>query len=296
MTTGEKIAVQRKKLQLTQIQLAEELGVTRQAVSRWEGDIAFPETDTLIKMSRLFGCTVDYLLNYNGAEPEEGEIPRRGALGGEGGEGDYTQSNEADGGTFRAHVQWSFDLRALSFEYKSKTHIGSLPLVHVNWGLGRTAKGVFAFGFKSVGIFSFGIFSLGLVSFGIFALGLLGLGVFALGLLSAATIAVGLIALGAVALGLYSMGAVSVGLFACGAYACGYYVAIGDVAVGGIALGKTSANGSVLSVLQQDFKLYRDIVHEKLNEVPAFWRVFTEWCRGIFESMANGALNIKVKI
>lgn len=44
MTTGEKIAALRKKNNMTQEQLAEVLGVARQSVSRWEMDVAFPET------------------------------------------------------------------------------------------------------------------------------------------------------------------------------------------------------------------------------------------------------------
>ena len=65
MTTGEKIAALRKKKNLTQEQLAEVLNVSRQSVSRWEMDAAFPETEKLIKLSRLLECSIDYLLNEN---------------------------------------------------------------------------------------------------------------------------------------------------------------------------------------------------------------------------------------
>lgn len=63
MTTGEKIAALRKKKNLTQEQLAEMLNVARQSVSRWEMDVAFPETEKLIKLSRLLDCSIDYLLD-----------------------------------------------------------------------------------------------------------------------------------------------------------------------------------------------------------------------------------------
>ncbi|MBQ9143030.1 MAG: helix-turn-helix domain-containing protein [Lachnospiraceae bacterium] len=63
MTTGEKIAVLRKKKNLTQEQLSEILKVSRQSVSRWEMDTAFPETEKLIKLSKLLDCSIDYLLN-----------------------------------------------------------------------------------------------------------------------------------------------------------------------------------------------------------------------------------------
>lgn len=63
MTTGEKLALLRKKKGITQEQLSEILKVSRQSVSRWEMDAAFPETDKLIRLSKLFDCSIDYLLN-----------------------------------------------------------------------------------------------------------------------------------------------------------------------------------------------------------------------------------------
>lgn len=68
MTTGEKITLLRKKIKLTQDELAEKLGVSRQSVSRWEVDIAFPETDKLIKLSKLFKCSIDFLLDEDKEE------------------------------------------------------------------------------------------------------------------------------------------------------------------------------------------------------------------------------------
>ncbi|MBQ4640584.1 MAG: helix-turn-helix domain-containing protein [Clostridia bacterium] len=63
MTSGERIGACRRAGGWTQEQLAEMLGVSRQSVSRWEMDSAFPETEKLIRLSKLFGCSVDYLLN-----------------------------------------------------------------------------------------------------------------------------------------------------------------------------------------------------------------------------------------
>ena len=62
MTLGEKIAKQRKDLNFTQEQLADILGVSRQSISKWESDIAYPETDKLIELGKLFECSMDYLL------------------------------------------------------------------------------------------------------------------------------------------------------------------------------------------------------------------------------------------
>ena len=62
MTLGEKLSKLRKELNFTQEQLADILGVSRQSISKWESDIAYPETDKLIKMGKLFDCSMDYLL------------------------------------------------------------------------------------------------------------------------------------------------------------------------------------------------------------------------------------------
>ena len=62
MTLGEKISKQRKELNYTQEQLADVLGVSRQSISKWESDIAYPETDKLIELGELFDCSMDYLL------------------------------------------------------------------------------------------------------------------------------------------------------------------------------------------------------------------------------------------
>ena len=71
MTTGEKIATLRKKNNMTQEQMAEVLGVARQSVSRWEMDVAFPETEKLIKLSKLWDCSIDFLLSEETIEPEK---------------------------------------------------------------------------------------------------------------------------------------------------------------------------------------------------------------------------------
>ena len=62
MTFGEKLSRERKQKNYTQEQLADILGVSRQSISKWESDIAYPETDKLIKLGNLFNCSMDYLL------------------------------------------------------------------------------------------------------------------------------------------------------------------------------------------------------------------------------------------
>ena len=62
MTLGQRIQAGRTALELSQEALGERLGVSRQAVSKWEADAAVPDTDKLIALSRLFGLTLNQLL------------------------------------------------------------------------------------------------------------------------------------------------------------------------------------------------------------------------------------------
>lgn len=69
MTLGERIAYYRGKLGLSQGELAEQLGVSRQAVSKWETDAGLPDLERLIALSRLYHITLDELVK--GESPEE---------------------------------------------------------------------------------------------------------------------------------------------------------------------------------------------------------------------------------
>ena len=69
MTTGEKLAKLRREQNLTQEQLAELLGVSRQAISKWESGAAYPETEKLIRLGKLYHCSMDYLLMDDAGEP-----------------------------------------------------------------------------------------------------------------------------------------------------------------------------------------------------------------------------------
>lgn len=62
---SEKLYKLRKNSALSQEQLAEQLNVSRQAISKWEQGTAVPESEKLIAISNYFGVTVDYLLKDN---------------------------------------------------------------------------------------------------------------------------------------------------------------------------------------------------------------------------------------
>ena len=74
VTTGEKLALLRRQKGMTQEELSEALNVSRQSVSRWEMDTAFPETDKLIKLSKLFDCSIDFLLKTDYQVNEKKDI------------------------------------------------------------------------------------------------------------------------------------------------------------------------------------------------------------------------------
>ena len=74
MTLGSKIAKYRKEKNWKQDQLAEMLGVTPQAVSKWENDLSCPDVMMLPKLAQIFGVTIDELLS-NKVEPETRLVP-----------------------------------------------------------------------------------------------------------------------------------------------------------------------------------------------------------------------------
>lgn len=62
MSFGENLVFLRKKKGMTQENLAEALGVSRQTISKWESDGAFPETDKILVLCDMFSCNMDDLL------------------------------------------------------------------------------------------------------------------------------------------------------------------------------------------------------------------------------------------
>ena len=62
---GEQIHTLRTARNLSQVQLAERLGVTKQSVSNWENNNILPSVDMLKKIAQFFGCSTDYLLEFD---------------------------------------------------------------------------------------------------------------------------------------------------------------------------------------------------------------------------------------
>lgn len=190
MNFGDKLVQQRKKMGISQEQLAEKIGVTRQSVSKWELSSSVPELGKLIQLSELFGVSIDYLVkDYIETEPasnQEDNIKHQEIL-----EGIEALSKQIE------------VTKTNSYHYTSKKKIFNIPLIDIRFssnmaGMNKdnTAKGIIAIGNNAVGVIS-----IGLVSIGIFSLGLLALGIIAI-----AITAIGLLSLGVVALGVYAAG------------------------------------------------------------------------------------------
>lgn len=132
MELAEKIQMQRKKEGLSQEAFAEKMGVSRQAVSKWELGITKPDVDKIVMMSDLFGVSTDYLLkNQVDNEQKERVI------------------------YYREVIPWEV-------EKKSRHQLFGLPLYHIYFSGTRsggrvqmkmkTAKGIFAIGNTVSGI------------------------------------------------------------------------------------------------------------------------------------------------
>ncbi len=236
MLLGEKLAMLRKQNNYTQEQLAELLCVSRQAVSKWESGLAYPETEKLIRLSELYDCSLDYLIKDK--QPQSGT------------------------------VRTKLDLGLADFERKSRRMVCGVPLWHINIGAGRTAKGIFALGFAARGVFSCGFFSLGVFSCGLFSLGLLAFGALALGIMAFGAIAAGIVALGGVAVGVLALGGCAIGLVSAGGAAVAQYLAVGDSARARVAVGITKAYGEFAHIGAYSVEEYLSIMEAIKSAVP----------------------------
>ena len=77
MTLGQRIQKGRKEAGLSQEELAEQLGVSRQAVSRWENDNGYPEMEKIIRLSQIYQVSLDYLVGNEQEKPGE-DISEKG--------------------------------------------------------------------------------------------------------------------------------------------------------------------------------------------------------------------------
>ncbi len=257
-TFSEKLLELRRREGLSQEQLADRLGVTRQSVSKWEGGTALPELAKLITLSELFSVSVDYLVKDRLEEPETVESRE-----------DAFSSQQA------ARLERKVDdltrcVKGTVYAYDSRTCVFGLPLVSVRVGFMRgrrmakedVARGVIAIGNAAVGVVALGIVGVGVFSFGCVAMGLLA----ALGI-----VAMGPLAFGVAALGYLALGVCAVGFYAGGVCAAGADIAVGVAAAsGGAAVGCDADAPRVL--LWGDGLSRAEVEAFLLESRPELWR------------------------
>lgn len=235
----------RKQAGLSQEGLANLLGISRQAVQKWESGASSPDLDNLVALARFFKVSVDYLATGEAVcEPPKPVVT--------------------------AHRSY---YHALQFEYKSRRTLFGLPLVHVRFGPYNfgVARGIFA-----VGNIAVGVFTLGGLSFGVFSLGglcvglLLSLGGIALGGFAVGGLAVGLLAIGGCAVGLVALGGGAFGAYAIGGGAVGTKIAIGSSAKAPLAIGIQSASGLRTYFAGTDPALLESAIRTSAAGLPHF--------------------------
>lgn len=72
-TFGQYITEMRKAKNWTQLELAEKMGVTDKAISKWERDLSFPDVASLPRLAEIFGVSVDELLQIRSKAAKENE-------------------------------------------------------------------------------------------------------------------------------------------------------------------------------------------------------------------------------
>ena len=252
MNFAEHLMTLRKQRGWSQEELGNQIGVTRQTVSKWEIGQSTPELEKLVELAILFGMSIDQLVGLEeaGERREPWEAPRH-------------CSGVRSCGAF--------------YEYISPVKVFGLPLVHIHWGLGpRLAKGIIAVGNCAVGVVAIGGCSFGLISLGGITLGLL---------LALGGVSFGLLALGGLAAGGFAVGGCAIGQWlAIGGGALSNYLAIGGgawsggLAIGGSVCGTNEAQGAFV-YLQQYGCQAEDVWLTVKREFPHMW----DWVRSVIQ-------------
>lgn len=263
MELSEKIQMLRKEEGLSQEAFAEKMGVSRQAVSKWELGVSKPDVEKIVLMSELFHVSTDYLLK----DEEEQEQ--------------------------REKVVYYREVRPWHFEKKSRHTLFGLPLYHICFqGMrdgGRfqmkmaPARGILAIGARATGVVSIGVFARGLVAVGAAAMGLISIGAASLGVLALGAFAAGIIAGGNLSVGIVAFGNLAVGMYAIGNCAIANKIALGNYAHGHIAIGNTVSGMKEILLKDANFtdldpEAVRSLI---LQEFPKTWtmiqKLFTMW-------------------
>lgn len=237
LNLGEKLQLLRNNNRLSQEELGEKLGVSRQAISKWESGQSTPDLKKLIAISELYNITIDSLVK----DEYEFDVFKSNEVSSVDNQEEKKEDNKNAQIVININKDSIFTSHSVEYEYKSKKSIFGVPLVHVNLGKGfKKAKGIIAVGNISCGIISSGFVSLGVLSCGFLSIGGISLGLISIAILLAIGVfSLGSFSIGAISVGIFSFGAVSIGKYAFGACAIASDIAIGDYARANVAIGNT---------------------------------------------------------
>lgn len=251
----------RKEKGMSQEELGEKLGVSRQTISKWEGAAAYPDMLNLIAICRFFGVTADEMISGSvapvcAAEAETEELSVK------------QEKNE------------------FHYEYKSNRTVKGMPLVHINCGLGNYhARGIIAIGNFANGLLSIGLMAKGLLSIGVLSLGIISVGVLALGLFVLGCIGAGLIAVAGIAFGVMTLGGVAIGVVSIGGCAISTHISVGGVALAPVSVGFVVKGDNVIvlenmgQISQVAAESVRELIELRFPNLPFILR---EWATLIF--------------
>lgn len=206
----------RKQSGLSQEGLADLLGVSRQAVQKWEAGTSRPDLDNLAALGRYFNVSLDYLVTGQEAQVSPSQVTT----------------------TIVNNYYTPFH-----YEYKSKRTLFGLPLVHIRLGhrgMG-VAKGILAIGNVAVGVFTLGGWAMGALAIGGLAVGLLAFG----------GAAVGLFAMGGSAIGVYAAGGGAIASEIAIGGSAHAPLAIGQTAEGALTFGRGADPAAVAAAIRE---------------------------------------------
>ena len=235
MTFQERLNRLRREKGLSQEDLAEVVGVTRQAVQKWESGASRPDMDNLTALADYFGVTLDYLV-----------------LGRE-----QVPAAQTQGQTI---INNYYHPDCWEYEYKSERTLWGLPLVHIhlkNNSLVR-AKGIIAIGNVATGVVAVG---------GVFSAGIVSLGVLSVGLLAVGCIAAGAAAIGGLAFGWLGLGGIVRSVYGAGGIVEASRIAIGGVTEAPLAIGRVVKGEMVIQL--PEGKLSPELIAEIREAVSA---------------------------
>ena len=134
MILAEKIALLRRQNGWSQEELADQLNVSRQAVSKWEGGTSIPDLDKILKLSALFEVTTDYLLKDELEQPDAAvPVPQEEQSAEPSPEASEEPAEEAP-------LSLTVDGKAIEPAAMEENGRLMLPLVETGEALGWTAK------------------------------------------------------------------------------------------------------------------------------------------------------------